>query len=256
MQELTDLAEDNVELNFDAVFRRGLYDEDPDVRAGSIRGLWEHEGSDIVDPLLSLLEMDASEEVRAEAALSLGRFVLLAEEGNLRESVFERIDAALRRVIESASETLEVRRRALESIAAHDSPWVRQAIREAYEGGVHPMKVSALHAMGRSCEERWLPLLVREFSSEEAELRYEAAIACGAVGDARAVPHLARLARDPDEEVRKANIFALGEIGGQEARTVLNEVAVSGSKETRAAALDALAEMAFDEDPLSIRNLM
>ena len=44
IQQLVELAEDNVELNFDAVFRVSLSDSDAEVRRRGIRGLWEYEG--------------------------------------------------------------------------------------------------------------------------------------------------------------------------------------------------------------------
>ena len=94
VQELIDLAEDTVELNFDAVWFIALTDLDAGVRLSAVKGLWEYEGRDLIDSLLDLLERDPNAGVRAEAALSLGRFVLQAErvfgrhnrEGSTRES--------------------------------------------------------------------------------------------------------------------------------------------------------------------------
>ncbi len=253
VQELVDLEEDNVELNFAAVFFRGLEDEDAEVRLESVRGLGEYEGTNLIDPLLRLLEADESAAVRAEAALALGRFVMLSEEGRLRELYFREVESGLQRVLAKGDEVEEVRARALEAIGAYDGGWVRQAIREAYESGVRRLKVSAVHAMGRSCEVRWLPLLVRELNNEEAEIRYEAAVACGSLGEEKAVPHLVMLLSDTDEEVRQASISALGEIGGLEARNALSELKQNPSPPVREAALAALAEIDFEEDPLSFR---
>ncbi len=83
LQELVELAEDNVDMDFDAVFLRGLQDSDSDVRLESLRGLWEAESPDLIDSLIALMEGDKNPAVRAEAALALGRFVLLAEIGRL-----------------------------------------------------------------------------------------------------------------------------------------------------------------------------
>lgn len=254
MQELIDLSEDNVELDFAGVFVRGLQDEDGDVRLQSVRGLWEYEGPELVCTLLRLLAADDEAAVRAEAALALGRYVVLFEVGRLRERYFQEAEAGLRRAIDNDDEVEEVRCRALEAIGAHDSPWVRQAIREAYEAGARRLKVSAVHAMGRSTEERWLPLLTRELTNEENEIRYEAAVACGAVGDERAVPHLIRLAADPDDEIRQAAIGALGKIGGEEAKAALQELTDNPSPATREAAIAALATIDFEEDPLAFRQ--
>ncbi len=104
VQELLDLAEDNVEFDFDAVFLRGLEDSDAEVRLGSVRGLWEHEEPDLIATLARLTKNDEDAAVRAESALGLGRFVLLFEEGRLRERHFREAEAALRDVISNKDE--------------------------------------------------------------------------------------------------------------------------------------------------------
>jgi HEAT repeat protein len=253
VQELLDLEEDNVEFDFDAVFLEGLSDEDAEVRLASVRGLWEHERPDLIAPLVRLTR-DDDPGVRAESALALGRFVMLYETGRLRERHFLAAEDALRQVISNREEIDEARARALEAIGPRDDAWVRQAISEAYESGIRRMKVAAVHAMGRSAEPRWLPLLLRELGNEEPEVRYEAATALGSLGDEAAVPNLIRALADTDEEVLSAVITALGEIGGREARQALLELSREGSPAAKEAALEALAELDFEQDPLAFRQ--
>jgi HEAT repeat protein len=253
VQELIDLSEDNVDLNFDAVFLRGLDDDDSDVRLESVRGLWEHESTGLIGSLIELLETDEDPAVCAEAALALGRFVVMFEVGRLRENHFERVEFALRRTIAKEDEIEEVRARAIEAIGPREVPWVRQAIREAYESDEHRLKVSAVHAMGRSGSNRWLPLLTRELASDEAELRYEAALAAGAIGDDTVVHQILPLLVDEDDDVREAASAALGEIGGPEAKKVLLEMLDSESTVAREAAAAALAKIEFEEDPLGFK---
>jgi HEAT repeat protein len=252
VHQLAELTEDNVDLNFDAVFFTALGDEDASVRRDAITGLWEYEGHDLIGPLLGLLERDEEPEVRAEAALALGRFVLLSELGNLREAHFEKVEQGLRRALEDELEVEEVRARALEAIGACGRPWVGEAIQQAYESEVPRLKVSALHAMGRSCNPRWMPTLIDELTSEDPELRYEAAIALGSVADRRAVSHLAPLLEDSDPEVTEAAIAALGQIGGREAKTLLRPLLRDSSPSVQEAAAAALAEADFAGDPLSV----
>ncbi len=253
LQELIDLAEDTVELDFDAVFLHALEDDDAEVRLAAVRGLWEHESPELIDSLTALTETDDDAAVRAEAALALGRFVLLFELGRLRERHFERAAAALRRVIENGGEIEEVRARAIEAVGPHDATWVRQSITQAYESGSHRLKVSAVNAMGRSAESRWLPLLKRELASDDAELRYEAAVASGSLADEAAVPNLVPLVADADDQVRAAAIAALGEIGGVAARRALDDLIEGASKATSEAAAAALADIEADEDPLRFK---
>jgi HEAT repeat protein len=252
VSQLIALAEDNVDLNFDAVFFAGLDDPQADIRAASVRGLWEYEGHDLIGRLLQLLEKDEEPEVRAEAALALGRFVLMFVFGNLRERHFQKVEEGLRRTLDDDLEEDEVRARALEAIGACDRPWVEQAILQAYESETPRLRISALHAMGRGCEPRWLPLLVEEISSKDPEMRYEAAMALGSLADKRAVSHLAPLLHDPDPEVKEAAIAALGQIGGSDVKSLLRPLLQAPSPSVQEAAAAALDEASFMEDPLSM----
>ena len=253
IQELIDLADDNVELNFDAVFFIALAETDAGVRRTAVKGLWEYEGRDMIDPLLGMLEDDPDAAVRAEAALALGRFVLQAEFDTLRAVDVERVDSGLRRTFDDAAEVVEVRARALESIGARSRPWVRDLIQRALDSPDRRLWLSAVHAMGRSCDSAWLPELIEALGSDDPEMRFEAASACGAIADEGATSHLMPLLDDNDEEVREAAIGAFGQIGGREATEALERLVVEGNERTREAALSALAEVNFAEDPLPFK---
>lgn len=229
LHELIDLAEDNVELNFDKVYLWGLDDDDADVRKDSVRGLWEYEHPDLIPRLITLMETDDGVAVRAEAAQSLRRFVVARADGRLRDRYFEPIEQSIRRVLNNSDESVDVLARALESIGAYDTAWVRQAISEAYESDNRRLKTSAVHAMGRSCESRWLPLVLHEMRNDEPELRYEAVMAAGSLAEEAVVPRLVELTGDADEEVAQASVLALGEIGGVDARRALQEIAAGRS---------------------------
>jgi HEAT repeat protein len=250
LDELVRLAEDNIELSFDAVFLAALDDRDPDVRRDAIRGLWEYEGRDLIRALISLLESDPDPAVRAEAALALGRFVLRAELGALRSASAERIEDALRRAIGDESEISEVRARALEALGARSEDWVRALIQDAYDAGDRRLRLSAVHAMGRSADEAWLPIVYEELASDDAEMRFEAAGAAGAIAGEDAAPRVVPLLQDEDAEVQLAAIAALGQIGGPEARAALRELFATGDERTHDAVEAALAELDFAEDPL------
>jgi len=249
--QLVELAEDNVELNFDVIFLACLSDADPEVRVDAIRGLWEYEHRDLIKPLIGLLQSDDNAAVRAEAALALGRFVLKWEFGSLPDRYFRQVEHALRRAIGDDGEELEVRARALEAIGACSLPWVRRAIHWAYRSDSHRLRVSGVHAMGRNCDPLWLPVLFGELKSDDPEMRYEAALACGSLAEEAAVSQLAPLLEDEDAEVREVTIAALGEIGGRQARSVLLRYLDHPSRNMREAVQEALSLVDFDEDPLS-----
>ncbi len=252
IQGLIGLAEDNVDVNFDATFFIALEDPEPAIRFSAIQGLWEYDGRDLIERLHRLLEDDSDAAVRAEAALALGRFILLAELGSLRSSDAKRTQEALRRVVEDPAEITEVRGRALESIGPHDEAWVRDLIAQSFESDERRMRLSAVHAMGRSCDAAWLPDLLPELEDDDAEMRFEAAGACGLIADQAAVPHLLPLLQDDDLEAQEAAIAALGEIGGQQAKDALEELQQDADDRVREAALSALAGVDFANDPLGL----
>ncbi len=251
IEALIDLAEDNVEMNFDAVYVIALKDRDPEVRRQAIRGLWENERRQTFDGLLRILAEDSAAVVRAEAALALGRFVLQAELGTLKSAEAERVENALHGVIEDEAEEIEVRGRALESIGAHSVGWVSDIIHQAFDSGERRMRISAVHAMGRNCNTVWLPMLYPELENEDAEMRFESASAIGMIAEEESIPYLLPILQDEDAEVRAVAIAALGEIGGDAAKEALEELLAEGEPALRELVLAALADADFAEDPLS-----
>ena len=250
---MVELSEDNLELDFDGVFRIGLEDGDAGVRADSVRGLWECEDRALIRPLLGLLEKDPAVAVRATAATALGRFADLAHEGKLLSRDETRIQKALLAAIGRDGEDMEVRRRAIEAIASLDSPERDRIIRAAYESGDAGLLQSAVYAMGRSSNAGWLPSVLQETGNESPAIRYEATVACGHLGDEEVVPQLITLVQDDDRQVQLAAVRALGEVGGSLARRALDRCLELGDEALKQTAEEAIANIEFDDDPLALR---
>jgi HEAT repeat protein len=253
IDRLAEIAEDNVELDFNTVFMTGLVDDDVQVRTQSVRALWEYEDDDLVPVLLRLLR-DPEALVRGEAALGLGRFLLRMEVLDRDDALAQQIEGVLRARYHDEAELIEVRGRALEALGVRGKDWVHDLIEEAYTSGDRRLTISAIHAMGRNADVAWLPMITGEMESEDAEMRFEAATAAGGIADEEAIPHLEELTADEDAEVREAAIGALGQIGGPTARSVLHELAAETSDgRVLEAVSDALAEADFVEDPLGFK---
>jgi HEAT repeat protein len=250
IEQLGVMAEDNVELDFDAVFIEALQDDDPAVRAGAIQSLWEHTERDVIPHLVRMVREDPAVLVRMEAATALGRFVLLGEFEEARPRDVETVTDTLRAVIADPAEALDVRARAVEAVGASSRPWARDIIHDAYDAGNERMAIAALRAMGRSADSYWLPTVLDELHSPNPEMRYEAAAACGSIDDEEALAYLAELFEDEDSEVQEQAITAVGEIGGEEAIVLLRRQAEVGDERTREAARAALEEAEFGDDPL------
>lgn len=250
---LAQLAEDNFEFEFSAAFAVLLGDEDAEVRRAAVEGLWESEDENIAEQMLAILSDDASPEVRAAAASALGHFAYLAEMEEVRPDIAKRTRQGLLAAIEGDN-PLEVRRRAVEAVGfiSADAD-IHHVIDRAYKSSDQEMRTSAVFAMGRNCDERWLPILLREMESDDPQMRFEAARASGEIEDKRAVPRLLRLLVDPDQEVKLAAIQSLGTIGGEQAIHALRYLTESEDPSVAEAAEEALAEAEFAESPLDVK---
>lgn len=256
IDRLSDIGEDNVEMDFSAIFLVGLLDDDVQVRADSIRALWEYEGGDL-PPLLERLLHDREALVRGEAALGMGRFLLRAELDGHENPALAAAERQLGAMAADEAELVEVRGRAIEALGVRSTPAVRQLIEESYETHDRRLQISAVHAMGRNADSSWLPIIFEEMGSEDPEMRFEAATAAGGIADEQAIPYLAELTGDEDAEVQEAAIGALGQIGGPQARAVLHGVAAETSDTRLLEAIsDALSEADFVEDPMGIKLYM
>jgi HEAT repeat protein len=251
ISRMVDLAENNFELDFDNIFRHCLKDEDAEVKCAAIEGLWENEETFLLIPLTGLLEGDPSDRVQAAAAAALGKFAMLAELNKLPQHLVARVSGVLLAAFSDTSKPLEVRCRALEAVAPLSTAEVTRAIGNAYQSDNLRLKASAIYAMGRTCNPSWLSLLLNELGSDEAELRYEAAGACGELEQEAATPYLIKLTSDNDINVQLMAIQALGKIGGRAAREHLEKCLSHPEEPVRDAARQALEELRFGEDPLN-----
>lgn len=242
---LVELTEASFAVDFNAIFRFCLTDEDEEVREAAIEGLWEEEDEALIAPLMNLLRDDPSARVRAAAASTLGRFVFMGELEELEAELHASVEEALLEVIRSSSEELEVKRRAVEAIAFSSREEVGAIIEDAYYHEQDKMRISAVFAMGRNADPCWSETVIAELASPDAEMRYKAARACGELEISDAVPYLVTLTWDPDREVQEAAIWALGHIGGSEARRILEECYEEGDEFLREAVEEALEYLEF-----------
>jgi len=245
VRALVQLAEESFEVNFDAIFRQCLGNLDGEIRAAAIDGLWENQDISLTGPLVSMLRSDPSALVRAAAATALGRFVLAGELEQLDPPIQARLTAELLTAIHLKGESLEVRRRALESVAYTCAPEVLEALETAYYHEDEQMRLSAIVGMGRSCDRRWTTIILDELESDWAAMRYEAALASGSLTLREAVPILTRLLDDADPQVRDAVIWSLGQVGGAQAKQALLVALEDADEDTAAALEEALAEQAL-----------
>lgn len=251
---MVELAEENPELDFCAVFKMCLKDPDEQVLKEAMEGLWEHEDRSIIPSLTQILHSEKSAEVRASAAVALGRFPVLMQEGKLLPRDGSSVHDSLMVVLEDPEQDLDVRRRSLEAIAPFNTGDIKKYVSWAYDSDDLSLKCSSIFAMGRTGEISWMPLLIKELQSAEPSVRYETAHACGELGEEDAVPHLLQLLEDDDYQVQLASINALGKIGGSLAKKALLHCAKDGDAFLEEAARTELQNIEFLEDPMSFSS--
>lgn len=247
---MLEIAEASFEADFGSVFWICLEDPSDQVRARAIDGLWEDESPALREILLEVLASDPAPEVRSRAAVGLGRFVLQSELGKAGPGSGLRVATALVAAHEDDRQPVEVRRRALESLAFSSRVKTQPLIVRAYHDPERTMRVSALFSMGRSLDPDWAQTVIEETENLDPEMRYEAARACGELELRAAVPALGRMIGDPDPEIQSAAIWALGQIGGDRARQLLMACADSEERHIAEAADEAIAELELTENVL------
>jgi hypothetical protein len=250
VRALAQLAEASFQVNFDAIFRQCLGNHDDEIRAVAIDGLWENQDTALIGPLVSMLRSDPSPQVRASAATALGRYVLAGELEQLDPPIQARLMAELLTSIHLKGEGIEVRRRALESVAYACTPEVLETLDTAYYHEDEQMRLSAIVGMGRTCDRRWQQIILDELESSSAAMRYEAALASGNLTLREAVPTLTTLLDDADPQIRDAAIWSLGQVGGDQAKLSLLAALDDADEDTAVAIEEALAEHALFEGDL------
>ncbi|GAC1641158.1 MAG: HEAT repeat domain-containing protein [Herpetosiphon sp.] len=244
------LAEDSVEFDFRDAFSAFLEDQDPKVRQIAADGLWEDNRLRTLRRVLEILGKEQVPEVRASLALTLGHFAYMAACNELPESYVTQIRATLLAAANPSNPDVDVRRRALESVAYFSGSDVTSLIQAAYGTGDPLLKQSVLAAIGHNLDGRWLTVLKAELRSDVPALRFEAARAAGEFGveALQVVPQLAPLTSDDDLEVATAAIWALGQIGGRVAQQRLSGIVRAGDDRLQEAAEEALSELRFNAD--------
>ena len=252
ISRLAEMTEDNVSLNFTMLFELGMSDIEPVVRIQAILGLWECEDRHLIELFCKCLMFDPSDAVRAVAAEGLGRFCVLGAEGKLLEKDLLEINRNLLEVIQTPVTAILVRQKALEAIAPCHDDQVTNLIDKAYMDHEITFRHSAIYAMGRNGDARWLPYILKELRNADPAMRYEAVIASGQLGQEKVVPVLVEILDDGDMQINLATIDALGSIGGTMAKNILTKLLESEDQTIKDATRVALDLLLADEDPLRV----
>jgi len=224
LREIATLSETDFDTDFSAVTYLALTDLHDDLREAAIEASWMDESVEMLNRLLPMATTDSSPAVRAAAVGALGRFILQAELGKFSPMQARQAERVALKLYNNRNEDVRVRCRALEAIANSSRAEVIGMIEESYRDGDSRLRAAALYAMGKTCDKRWASAVLRELSSDDPAIRFEALRAAGELGLEEAVPLIGKLVVDADRQTLEMAIWSLGEIGSGESRRVLEEL--------------------------------
>lgn len=223
-QMLVDTSHFNFTVSFNPIGHAILDAEQADVRQAAIELLWLDESVPLMYKLINIAQNDPSENVRAEAVRSLGRFVWIGEMLEIPDADARAVQDFLLTVINNPNESMNVRRLAIESIGNCTREDIPPIITEAYKSNDPQLRLSAIIAMGRSCDSRWEGEVISELENNDDEMRLAATVAAANIQLTDAVGQIKQNLRDSDRAEQETIVWALGEIGGSEASRVLDDM--------------------------------
>ncbi len=223
LKRMIEILEADFEMDFGAVTRLALTDLDDELREAAVDASWTDESGDMMNRLMPLASIDIAPRVRAAAMSALGRFILQGELGKFDRQLARQAENVAIRLYNNKDEDPLVRRRALEAIANCSRSEVSGMVKDGYASKNPLLRIGAVFAMGRTCDAKWAPTILSELSSDDPEMRFEAARSAGELELEEAVPQLAALLDEGSRQIMKMAIWALGEIGSAEAQQLLED---------------------------------
>lgn len=221
IRRLGEIAQERIELDFEAINRFALSDSIAAIRQMAIENLWECEEPELAKSFIESLSSDPDPGVRSAAASALGKFIYLGELERISPDLLRKSEDTL---LTSVREDLSpvVRDRALESLGYSSLSEVVYLIEDAYDSELDDTRIAALVAMRRSADDSWSEHVLSEVQNSNPAMRAEVVRAIGELEIQEGLDALLELLGDENLEVIRASIWALSELGGNEAREAIS----------------------------------
>ncbi len=216
MENIEVLHEAELTSNFEDIATLAIDDMNAVVRVSGLRLFFDYENSNYIRKFIELFENDSDIGVRSQAAITLGKYIYLAELDMIDERYRDLIDEVLIKVLRSNENEL-VRQKALEAFGYSSRSEVSGFIHTAYNSGDYNWIASSLISMGRSADEAYATQVLPMLIHPEIRIQREAVYAAGELELSAAKNLLLKLAMEleAEEELWTETITALSKIGGE-----------------------------------------
>ena len=248
VERMVSLCEDQLDVEFEVIYKQGLKHPNATVRVASLKGLEESEDRALVIQLSKILKSDPVAEVRAAAAVPLAHFSIMAEAGKLSARYREALEDALYGVMENEREIQEVKLKAMEAVSVFAAERLTSHIELAWSSGDLNARQSSLFAMGRTSDPKWIEYVIPDLEHDAASVRYEAAMAMGELGDEHHLPVMDAPLDDEELTVQLAAFSAVERIGGEAAKAKLELKLASPEPQVVELVQQALQTMKDEKD--------
>tara|TARA_Y100001934_G_scaffold283028_1_gene400023 strand:+ start:6707 stop:7858 length:1152 start_codon:yes stop_codon:yes gene_type:complete len=248
LERMTELCEEQSDVEFEVIYKQGLQHPSSDVRVAALKGLEESDDRTLVRPLTEMMKSDPVVEVRAATSIPLTYLAALADIGKLTSRYKKILFDSIYSVLQDESEVMLVRLKALEAVSVFADPRLFPYIEAAIASGDSVAKQSAIFAMGRTSDPYWIDKLISNLDHDLVSIRYEAVMALGELADERHLKALETPMDDTDLTVQLAAISATERVGGDIAKKMLEMKLVSSEPRVVDIARQALKAMKDEED--------
>ena len=248
VERMISLCEDQLDVEFEVIYKQGLKHPNPTVRVASLKGLEESEDRALVIQLVKILKSDPVAEVRAAAAIPLAHLSIMAEAGKLSTRYRDALEDALYGVMENEREIQEVKLKAMEAVSVFAAERLTSHIELAWSSGDLNARQSSLFTMGRTSDPKWIEYVIPDLEHDVASVRYEAATAMGELAEEHHLRVMDAPLDDEDLTVQLAAISAVERIGGDAAKAKLELKLASPEPQVVELVQQALQTMKDEED--------
>ena len=248
LERMTELCEEQSDVEFEVIYKQGLQHPSSDVRVAALKGLEESDDRALVRPLTEMMKSDPVVEVRAAASIPLTYLAALAEMGKLTSRYKKILFDSIYSVLQDENELMTVRLKALEAVSVFADRRLFPYIEAALASGDSAAKQSAIFAMGRTSDPYWIDKVIPNLDHDLVSIRYEAVMALGELADEEHLKVLETPKDDTDLTVQLAAISATERVGGDIAKKMLEMKLVSSEPRVVDLARQALQTMKDEED--------